>query len=238
MLYIIGLGLNDEKDLTLKGLEAIKKCDKVFLESYTSVLQTNVKELEKLYGKKIILAHRELVEQKSGEILKDAKKKNVAFLVIGDPFGATTHIDLVNQAKEKKIDVKIIHNASVLTAVGETGLQLYNFGKVVSIPFHKSKSHMDGILTNLKNGMHTLVLLDLDPLNNKFMTIKEACDRLNLPENTKIIGCARLGSDTQKIAYGEISKIKTIEFGSSPCCIIVPGKLHFTEEEFLKQFIA
>lgn len=38
MLYIIGLGLNDEKDITVKGLEAIQKCDAVFLEAYTSIL--------------------------------------------------------------------------------------------------------------------------------------------------------------------------------------------------------
>lgn len=38
MFYIIGLGLGDPKDITVKGLEIIKKCDKVFLESYTSIL--------------------------------------------------------------------------------------------------------------------------------------------------------------------------------------------------------
>jgi diphthine synthase len=38
MLYLIGLGLGDEKDITIKGLEAVKNADLVFLESYTSVL--------------------------------------------------------------------------------------------------------------------------------------------------------------------------------------------------------
>lgn len=38
MLYIIGLGLGDEKDITLRGLEAVKKCQKVFIEAYTSLL--------------------------------------------------------------------------------------------------------------------------------------------------------------------------------------------------------
>jgi diphthamide biosynthesis methyltransferase len=37
-LFIIGLGLGDEKDVTVKGAEAIAKCDRVFLEAYTSVL--------------------------------------------------------------------------------------------------------------------------------------------------------------------------------------------------------
>lgn len=38
MLYIIGLGLGDEKDITIRGLEAVKKCQKVFMEAYTSLL--------------------------------------------------------------------------------------------------------------------------------------------------------------------------------------------------------
>ena len=35
MLYIIGIGLSDEKDITVKGLEAVKKSDEIFLETYT-----------------------------------------------------------------------------------------------------------------------------------------------------------------------------------------------------------
>lgn len=38
MFYLIGLGLGDAKDITVKGLEIVKKCDKVFLEGYTSIL--------------------------------------------------------------------------------------------------------------------------------------------------------------------------------------------------------
>jgi len=38
VLYIIGLGLGNEKDITLKGLEAIKSCQKLYLEYYTSIL--------------------------------------------------------------------------------------------------------------------------------------------------------------------------------------------------------
>lgn len=38
MFYLIGLGLGDAKDVTFKGLEIIKKCKRVYLESYTSIL--------------------------------------------------------------------------------------------------------------------------------------------------------------------------------------------------------
>jgi len=57
-LYFIGIGLNDEKDISVKGLELVKKADSVYLENYTSKINCDVKYLEQLYGKKIILADR------------------------------------------------------------------------------------------------------------------------------------------------------------------------------------
>lgn len=38
MLYLIGLGLADETDITVKGLAAVKSCARVYLEAYTSIL--------------------------------------------------------------------------------------------------------------------------------------------------------------------------------------------------------
>lgn len=37
-LYLIGLGLGDEKDITVKGLEIVQRCYSVYLDSYTSIL--------------------------------------------------------------------------------------------------------------------------------------------------------------------------------------------------------
>lgn len=45
MLYFIGLGLGNEKDITLRGLEAVKSCEKIFLENYTSVLGVGTEKL-------------------------------------------------------------------------------------------------------------------------------------------------------------------------------------------------
>ncbi len=69
-LYMIGIGLNDEKDISVKGLEMVKKSTKVFLERYTSILQVPVSKLEEFYGCEIILADREMVEKNSDEIRK------------------------------------------------------------------------------------------------------------------------------------------------------------------------
>ncbi|MBI4980304.1 diphthine synthase [Candidatus Woesearchaeota archaeon] len=248
VLYLIGLGLNDEKDITFKGLEAVKKCAQVYLENYTSFLQCSVQELEKFYGKKITLADREMSEQGAEKIVDEAKSKDVAFLIIGDPFSATTHTEIFRLAKEKKVPVKIIHNASVLTAIGITGLQLYKFGKTTSIPFPEEHPCLETPYTvlkdNLKLGLHTLMLLDLRPAENKYLSINKALEVLEEIEARKksklitsdllVVGCARLGSDDFIIKYGRVSELKKIDFGKPPYCLVIPGKLHFAEEEVLE----
>src|SRR3989344_6765066 len=162
-LYLIGLGLVDEKDITVKGLEAVKKCEYLYLDNYTSALQCGKEDLDKFYGKKIILADRNLVETKANEIIEKAKHASVGLLVVGDVFGATTHIDLLMQAKKAGIRAIIIHNASILSAVGEVGLELYKFGKVTSIPFENENisTPLDVLAMNQNNDLHTLFLLDL-----------------------------------------------------------------------------
>jgi len=165
MLYLVGLGLGDEKDITVKGLEVVRKCQKVYLEHYTSILTVGKEALERFYGREVILADRDLVEQGADELLEASKESDVAFLVVGDPFGATTHSDLVLRASSAGIPHAVVHNASILNAVGCCGLQLYNFGETVSVVFWtdswKPESFFDKILKNRRLGFHTLCLLDI-----------------------------------------------------------------------------
>ena len=241
-LYMVGIGLNDEKDITVKGLEAVKKCDSVYLESYTSKLQCSIESLEKLYGKKIIIAGRDLVEKKAEKtILKDAKEKDTAFLVIGDVFGATTHTDLKMRALKEGINVIVINNASIINAVGIVGLELYKYGKITSIPFENEnvKTPYEVFMENQKMGLHTLFLLDLHPDESRFMTANDAVKYLikqGLPEDALCIGCARLGSESPKIKPGKAKELLDEDFGDAPHCLIIPGKLHFVEEESLAMF--
>lgn len=248
-LYIIGIGLSDEKDITVKGLEAVKKSRFVYLENYTSVLQCKVRVLEKFYDKKIISADRNLIEQNSDKIIDNAKDSDVSLLIIGDPMSATTHVDMMMRAQEKGVEVKVIHNASVLTAVGMTGLQLYKFGKTTSIPFPenvKSEAAYDVILNNKKSKMHTLVLLDLDPKKDRFLKIDDAIGILldvekkrkenAFTEDTYVVCCARLGSEDFFVKAGKAKDMNGIGFGKPPYCMIVPSELHFMEEEALKRF--
>ncbi|XP_050295679.1 diphthine methyl ester synthase [Anthonomus grandis grandis] len=197
MFYVIGLGLGDCKDITVRGLEIVKKCDRVYLEAYTSVLTCGTEALEEFYGRKLIVADRDLVEQGADDILEGAKHSDIALLVVGDPFGATTHTDLVLRAEQKGIPVQVVHNASILNAIGCCGLQLYSFGETVSIPYWmdgwEPDSFYDKIVNNFKNQMHTLCLLDIkvkepsleslvkkkkEYMPPKFMTVSEAARQL------------------------------------------------------------
>jgi diphthine synthase len=45
MLYLVGLGLADEKDITVKGLEIVKRAERVYLEAYTSILHVGKEKL-------------------------------------------------------------------------------------------------------------------------------------------------------------------------------------------------
>jgi len=249
-LYFIGLGLCDETDITLKGLEAVKKCDYVYLERYTSVLQCPIETLEKLYHKKIILADRDMVEKKADIILEHALTHNVAFLVVGDIFGATTHTDLMLRAKEKNVECEYIHNVSIINAIGIVGLELYKYGKITSIPF-STESFMpetpyDVIKMNRKEGLHALVLLDLRPDEARYMTINQAINYLihieqNRKENiftedTLCIGCARIGCKDFKIKFGKAKDLMNEDFGKPLHCLIIPGTMHFVEEDALKQW--
>lgn len=118
---------------------------------------------EEFYGRPLIIADRELVEQGTDVIFKDADKVDVALLVVGDPFGATTHTDLIIRAKELNIKCQVVHNASILNAAGCCGLQLYSFGETISIPYWddswKPDSFYDKIKVNVANNFHTLCLL-------------------------------------------------------------------------------
>jgi diphthine methyl ester synthase len=248
MLYIIGLGLGNEKDITVRGLEAVKNCDKIYLESYTSILQCSKEDLETFYLKKIILADRNMSEQGFETILNEAKVKDVAFLVVGDPFSATTHSTIYKEAIDEKVVVEVINNASILTAVGRVGLELYKYGKTTSIPFVDNVANLETPYNVLKEnqsiGLHTLFLLDLKP-PSEFMTIKEALEILLKIESVKlqevisadtlVVGCARLGSDNM-IKSGKLKEVKEYDFGKAPFCLIIPAKMHFVEEEMVEMW--
>jgi len=241
MLYLIGLGM-DLEGISLEGLRAIERCKKVYLENYTASLPYSKEKLEKTIRKTIIPANREFIE--SFRIIGEAKKENVALLIYGNPLAATTHITLVHEARKKKIKCEIIHGASIWDAIAETGLQLYKFGKTSSIPKWKKEcgyeptSFAEIIKQNLSINAHTLLLVDPGlEFRECLKELKESAKKHKIKID-KIIVCQKLGTKESKVIYIDFKKCEKLKEVKKPYCIIIPSKLHFTEEEFLESCIS
>ncbi len=246
MLYLIGLGLGF-KDLSVKSLETIKKCSEVYLENYTCTPGFDLKKFEKLISKRVQLLDRDHVEIVK-PFFQNAKTKNIALLVNGDIMAATTHSEILQEAKKKKIKIRLMHGPSVMTAIADTGLSIYKFGKTASIPFwqenFKPESFFKILEQNQKIDAHTTFLLDLKPPT--FMTIKQAIETLLtvakkrksklFTQKTFCIACSQLGTDKQIIRSGTVKELINKRFGT-PACLIVPGKLAEYEQEAINVFI-
>eukprot|EP01039_Chlorochromonas_danica_P004565 gene4565-5005_t len=266
VFYLIGLGLGDHRDITVRGLECVKSCSHLYLEYYTSVLGVDKAALEAFYEKPIELADRDFVETRAEEIYHHAKTGNVALLVVGDPLCATTHVDIILRARQEGIRVEVIHNASVMGAVASCGLQLYQFGYTVSIPWFEEgwtpSSFYERIQYNSQGGMHTLCLLDIkvkEPdyeamvkygkvrhLPPRFMTVNTAIEQLLQVEEEKkmgvilpttlAVGMARLGQETQQIVFGTLEQLKDVDFGAPLHSLALCGQIHPLEQEILNYF--
>lgn len=237
MLYLIGLGLN-EKGISKKGLEIVSRCKRVYLEKYTVDFPYNKIQLEEQIGKKVIEANREKVE--SLEIVDESKKMDVALLIYGSPLVATTHISLISEAKELGIKFRIIQSSSIFDAVAETGLQLYKFGKVASMPAWKKSfrptSFMEIVKQNQSIDAHSLILIDIGlDFQDALEQLKEASKELSI-KIKRIILCQTLGTNNSKIFYKKLEDFEEFTGVRKPYCLIIPGKLHHVEEEFLNNF--
>lgn len=234
MLYLVGLGLNVE-GISEKGAKIVGNADKIYLENYTVEFPYSIEEMEKsLNVNKIFPAGRSFVESAKA-LVAEAKKEDVALLVYGSPLMATTHIALLEQAKEENVEAKIIHAASIFDAIAETGLQAYKFGKTASLPKFPAESYLEIVKDNQRIKAHTLILVDIG------YGFKDALVRLEKDASTKKIKlgkmavCSRLGNSDGKIVYGSFDGLKDKEI-EAPFCFVIPGEMHFLEEEVLEGY--
>lgn len=237
MLYLIGLGLN-EKGITLEGIEAVKKCKKVYLESYTVDFPYPIVKLEKVIKKKILKLSREDVE--SDKLVKEAKKENIAVLVYGSPIFATTHISLLMDCEKANIKTSVIYSASVFDAIAQTGLQLYKFGKISSMPKWQKNFEPDSFLENVKQNYsintHSLILVDIGlKFNDALNQLKTSINNRKL-DIDRILVCSKMGSSESKIYYGSLEDLKDKKV-VAPYCFIIPGEMHFVEKEAVERFL-
>ncbi|MBR9702374.1 diphthine synthase, partial [Candidatus Pacearchaeota archaeon] len=209
MLYIIGLGLNVD-GISKFGLEIVKKCKRVYLENYTVDFPYSAGELGEKFLKKLLPADREKVE--SLEIVDEAQKMDVALLVYGSPLTATTHISLIQEAKRLGVRHKVIYSASILDAVAETGLQLYKFGKIASMPAWKKNYSPDSFMEIVKENKsikaHSLILVDIGlDFQDALEQLKVAAENHKVKLN-KLVVCQVLGTKRSKVMYKPIEEFE------------------------------
>ncbi len=249
-LVFVGLGLYDEKDASLRGLEEVRDVQTVFAEFYTSLMPgLSVERLEELVGKEVVAVSRRSLEEEEGkEILRKARRGKVAFLVPGDPLIATTHVELRLRAEKEGIRTRVIHGSSIISAVvGLSGLQNYKYGRSVTIPFPEegfvSETPYKVILENKERGLHTLCFLDIKAEEKRYMTVKEGLEALlkvekkrkkgAITQETLVVGVARAGSEDPRVKAGYVRELVDYGFGAPPHTLVFPARLHFMEAEAL-----
>lgn len=252
MLTFIGLGLYDERSITVEGREALRSADRAFAEFYTSrLVGADVADLEAAHGVDIEVRDREGVERDPEPILAAAEADDVAFLTAGDTMISTTHTDLRLRAESRGIDTRVIHGVTAQSAASSlTGLQNYRFGKAVTLPFpyaHGGEdvpgSVIETIEANRERGLHTVVYLDIkvgtgpsgpDPDHEEYMTADYAAGLLaDGWRDGLAVAVARAGSPDAVIAADRLFALAEREFGDPLHLLVIPGDLHHVEAEAL-----
>jgi len=247
MLWFIGLGISGISELSARTISVIKNAEVVYLESFTSpISETEKEQLENICDGEFKIAKRWLVED-GNEILDNAQKRETVLISYGDPYIATTHLELKTRAIRDNIETKTIHSSSIVSSlIGEVGLHYYKIGKILTI-MNDSKSMItpyNTIFHNLLNKAHSLILLEYNEDKSFFLSPQNAMSLLLDVENTQngkiispdtfVIVASRIGKNDQKIISGKISNLIKKEFGEPPHSIVIPGSLHFTESDAVK----
>ena len=247
MLSFVGLGLYDERSVTIEGRDALREADAAFAEFYTSELvAASVADLEAYHDVEIQVRDRAGVEQDPDPILRAGEDGNAVFLTAGDPTVSTTHVDLRLRAHERDIETRIVHAPTVQTAAsGLTGLQNYRFGKATTIPFPWAHggdgvpdSVIDTIEENRERGLHTVAYLDIKAESDEMLSGQEAADLLATHWQADALGVlvGRAGSPDPVVEAATLGDLSAGAFGEPPHLLVIPGELHPIERDALEAF--
>jgi diphthine synthase len=243
-LWFVGVGLFDERDLSLRALDVLRACDRLFAEEYTSHLAPGwAARLSATLGRGIEPLGRAEVESERPVLEALAAAPRVALLVAGDPFVATTHVQLRLAAEGAGHTWGYVPAPTVLTAaVSLLGLMHYRFGRTISLPFAEPGfdpvSPFEAIGRNRRAGAHSLILLDLRPGEGRFLRASEALGRFEGPRATaaevdaatEFGVVARVGSPDERAWWGTREVLAREEFGPPLHALVVPApELHFVE---------
>lgn len=250
VLWFVGLGLDDERGLSRRALEVLRESE-LFAEQYTAVAAPgSIERLGRELGRPVTQLGRTEVEAETVILQALERSPQVALLVVGDPFAATTHVALRLAAEKAGHSWNYLPNASILVAAaGFLGLSHYRFGRTVSLPFpapgFEPRSPLDQIASNRERDLHTLVLLDLAPETGRFLRAEEALAILRardpsaslLSDDDLLAVSARVGRADAAGFYGSFRLLRTVDFGPPLHAVVVPARrLHFEEEAALARF--
>jgi len=253
MLTFVGLGLYDERSITVAGRDAVRSADRAFAEAYTSrLVGADLAAVERFHDIEIERRSRAGVEQDPSPILDAAADGDAVFLTAGDTMISTTHVDLRLRAHERGIDTRVIHGTTAQTAAsGLTGLQNYRFGKATTLPFayaHAGAGVPDSVVEtigdNADRGLHTLVYLDIrvgddtatgpDRDGDEYMTASRAAERLAERFSDRLaVGVARAGAPDPFVRGDTLSALAEVDFGDPLHLLVIPGDLHHVEADAL-----
>ena len=243
-LSFVGLGLG-ARGITLEGVGEMVDSDVIYLEYYTTPHEPQLlKQVQSATGKAFTIVDRQFVED-GNRILTDAESKKVALAVLGDPMIATTHNELRVRAIKRGVETRVIHSATIASAAASaSGLHSYKFSRTATVT-RESVGKLTQVYhilhENLLEGAHTLLLLEYDVQSGQGVTPADAMAGLLLAEgnfkrgvvsdDTFALVVSRLGREDAHLAAGTFAALSRIDAGGPPHCLIVPGRLHFTEVE-------
>ncbi|AAM01961.1 diphthine synthase [Methanopyrus kandleri] len=251
-LYLVGGGLSDVRDLTLRALEVLASVELVLVDTYTSVYDVSEGDLKRLLNgfggdPEVRMCSRRDLEERFFDLCEGYDR--VALLSPGDPMAATTHVALVVEAADRGWDVEIINGVSVFTAApSKSGLEMYRFGRTATIPLNvRSVYPYDVLESNRQAGLHTLFLLEVAE-DGEFVSVADAARYLLeiereegrgvLDPSDLAIAVVRLGFEDELVAWGTLEELSDWEPGEPPQALILPAsRLREAEREYIRRVL-
>ena len=261
-LWLIGIGPGDLEHMTERARSVARGCKKRYLEGYTAVLPAEQEALlESVVGPWERMMRPSVESPET--LLAESRNDSVALLVVGDPMQATTHIDLEARCMEEGIGFEVIPGMSATSlAVSLSGLQSYKFGRQVTLPYpygdYLATSPLEMILRNLEGGLHTLVLLDLDPtgmgldlptpmspsqaisilgeMEEKWLEERDGLDSTGIKKNSLAVNewegvlLSDVGTKGQRVFSGSLKEISKVQ-GGRVHSLIITSEMSDNERE-------
>ncbi|MCS7111246.1 MAG: diphthine synthase [Ignisphaera sp.] len=254
MLRLVGLGLSIDL-LPIGSLLKLLKCDKVLIDTYTSIWFSEGVDFFSLLGAGGVevsyASRRDLEGRAIDAIVEEARGRDVCIATPGDPLIATTHSAIVIEALKRGVQVEVSPSSSILNVgVSISCLQVYRFGRIATVVKPKNGIEYEYPLQivrfNRSQDLHTLLLLEMDAESGYFMTPREAMEVLISMQtrwgeeviglNDTVVVLQAVASSRSRVYVRSVGEVISggIEFREPPYTLIIPARrLHPIEKECL-----